>query len=194
MWRSSGVIHFGWFRPQNHHSSMFLGLVLKIGGGMAMMEATWYHRGACIDAKQKLWRWRALQALWEKVGWFYPSWWGRGPIFRDVRVNSIGGDSTLAIRASNQTWFEVLQSLNRCSVGYQPSTTWLTSPRRLSLQVNWRTQTKKGKHTIWTCRCVWNKDQDRVQALITKELIATVVKNKNGPLIHSKSLCRHSYN
>ena len=84
--------------------------------------------------------------------------------------------------ASNQTRFEVLQPSHHCSVGYQPSTTWLTSPRRFFLQVNRRTQARKSKHAIWNRRCVWSKNQDGVQALITKGLIATVVYNKNeGP-------------
>ena len=33
-----------------------------------------------------------------------------------------------------------------------------------------------------------------VQALVTKGIIATVVKNKNRGLIHSKRTCHHSYN
>jgi hypothetical protein len=77
--------------------------------------------------------------------------------------------------ASNQTRFEVLQPLHHCSVGYQPSTTWLTSPRRLFLQANRRTQARKDKHAIWNCRYGWSKDRDGVQTLITKGLIATVV-------------------
>jgi hypothetical protein len=120
--------------------------------------------------------------------------WGRGPIFREVGINSIGGVSMLAIWLSNQTWFKVLQSLHRYSVGYQPRTTWLTLPRRFFLQANRRTQARKGKHAIWNCRCVWSEQQDGVQALVIKGLIATVVKNKNGALIHSKRTCHHSYN
>jgi hypothetical protein len=36
-----------------------------------------------------------------------------------------------------------LQSLHHYSVGYQPSTTWLTSPRRLFLQANRRAQARR---------------------------------------------------
>jgi hypothetical protein len=98
----------------------------------------------------------------------------------NLKQNSISGVMMLAIHAFNQSWFEPLQLLHCCSVGYQPSTTWLTSPRRLILHANRRTQERKYNHTIWNCRCVWSKEKYRVQALITKGLIATVVKNKNG--------------
>jgi hypothetical protein len=39
-----------------------------------------------------------------------------------------------------------------------------------------------------------NKDKHGVQALIRKGLIVTLVKNKNGGLIHNKRTRHHSYN
>ena len=82
--------------------------------------------------------------------------------------------------ASNQTRIWNLQPLHHCSIGYQLSTTWLTSPRRHFLRANRRTQARKDKHEIWNCRYVSSENQSGVQALITKGLIAIVVKNKNG--------------
>ena len=95
---------------------------------------------------------------------------------------------------SNQTRFKVLQPLHRFSVGHQPSTTWLTSPRMLFLQANWRTQARKDKHAIWNCRCIWSENQVGVQELVSKGLIDTVEEIKNGALDHCKRTCRHSYN
>ena len=44
------------------------------------------------------------------------AWWGLGPIFWEVGVNSIGGVCDVGDLASNQTWFKVLQPLQRCSI------------------------------------------------------------------------------
>ena len=77
------------------------------------------------------------------------------------RVDSIGGVRDIGDLTSNQTRIRSLQLLHHRSVGYQPSTTWSTSPRRLFLQANWITQARKDKHAIWNCRCVWNENQSR---------------------------------
>ena len=108
------------------------------------------------------------------------TWCRRGPIFREVGVNLIGGVRDVGDPTSNQTQIRSLQPLHHRSVGYHPSATWLTSPRRLFLQANRRTQARRDKHAIWNCRCVWSECEYGVQALIIKGLIATVVKNKNG--------------
>ena len=96
------------------------------------------------------------------------------------RVDLIGGVCDVGDPTSNQTWIRCLQPLHRCSIGYQPRTTWLTSPRRLFLQANRRTQARKCKHAIWNCKYEWSKGKVGVQELDSKGLIDTVEEIKNG--------------
>ena len=96
------------------------------------------------------------------------------------RINSIDAVRDVGDPTSNQARIRSLQPLHHRSIGYQPSTTWLTSPRRLFLQANRRTQARKDKHAIWNCRCVWSENQSGVQELDSKGLIDTVEEIKNG--------------
>jgi hypothetical protein len=131
-------------------------------------------------------RWLGLGRVDDDGGWAWEkrTWWptrvvirGVGPIFWDVGVNSNGGDM-----------IQTLQPLYHCSVGYQPSTTWLTSPPRLSLQTNHRIKARKDKHAIWNCKYGWSKNKYGVQVLITKGLIDTVATNNSeGPASQQKN-------
>ena len=107
------------------------------------------------------------------------TWWKLGSIFREVGVNLIDWESTLAIRLLIR---HDSKSCNRYTTASlvinQAQLDW---PRQEDFSCKRiETQARKGKHAIWNCRCIWSKDQDGVQALITKGLITTVVKNKNG--------------
>ena len=118
-----------------------------------------------------------------RTTWNPDTTWRRlGPIFREVGVNSIDRVCDVGNPASNQTRIRSLQLLHHRSVGYQPRTTWLTSPRRVFLQANRRTQARKCKHAIWNCNYEWSKDKYVVQELNSKGLIDTVEEIKNeGP-------------
>ena len=75
-----------------------------------------------------------------------------GPIFREVtgKFDLWRSRHWQSDFKSDMIW--TLQPLQHCSVGYQPSKTWLTLLRRLFLQVNRRTQARWYKHTIWNCK------------------------------------------
>ena len=129
---------------------------------------------------------------------FDTTWCRLGPIFREVGVNSIDRVCDIGDPASNQTRIQSLQLLHHRSVGYQPRTTWLTSPRRLFLQANRRTQARKYKRAIWNCKYEWSEgkvggsrtqfqrtnrhsgdDQEWGPWITVKGLVATVTTNQS---------------
>jgi hypothetical protein len=76
---------------------------------------------------------------------------GAGPIFWEV------GQIRLVETRRWRFWLQMNtirtpQLLHHRFVGYQPNTTWLTSPQRLSLQANRKTQEIKDEHAIWNCK------------------------------------------
>jgi len=66
-----------------------------------------------------------------------------GPIFREVAGKFDLWRSRRWRSGFKSDTIRTLQPLHHCSVGYQPSTTWLTSPRRLFLQANRRAQARR---------------------------------------------------
>jgi hypothetical protein len=105
---------------------------------------------------------------------------GRGPIFREVGVNLIGGTSMLAIQLL------ITHDSKSCNcyttaplVINQPQLDWPRqenfSCKRIGEHKQERVNTKSEMADVYEA-----KTKMGVQALIIKGLITTVVKNKNG--------------